>query len=326
MSKKLGVLAVAIAAFAVACADSTSPTVNDLGSGAPSLDQNYQVVGSAIPAGTQYGNVYLCKQVSAGDPSTNSFAFTVSSTSEDGSSATAPLDATPDFTNIAPGTTNNCITIYDATDGFTSVDRLLITETGQANWATTGITVQQYVFSTGQEAQLLLTTALDYTVNVAGQTATVRGNSETVTIVTWTNDFTAPPEPEGCTYTKGWYQNKNGAPTVIAVDGRTKTQAQAIFAATPGKPGGVTWGVGNKPNNLLNLYQQLLAALNNLGGDANAHAGPAAVDTAIDAALAGTGGTGLNITTTLSESEIGSLTDVLSSFNEGRFAGYPHCG
>jgi hypothetical protein len=42
--------------------------------------------------------------------------------------------------------------------------------------------------------------------------------------------------------------------------------------------------------------------------------------------LAGTGGTGLNITTTLSESEIGSLTDVLSNFNEGKFAGYPHCG
>jgi len=322
MSKKLGVLAVAIAAFAVACADSTSPTVNDLGSGAPSLDQNYQVVGSAIPAGTQYGNVYLCKQVSAGDPSTNSFAFTVSSTSEDGSSATAPLDATPDFTNIAPGTTNNCITIYDATDGFTSVDRLLITETGQANWATTGITVQQYVFSTGQEAQLLLTTALDYTVNVAGQTATVRGNSETVTIVTWTNDFTAPPEPEGCTYTKGWYQNKNGAPTVIGVDGRSKTEAQAIFAATPGKPGGVTFG-GN--NSLLNLYQQLLAALNNLGGDANAADGPDAVDDAIADALAGTGGTGLNITTTLTQQEIGDLTATLSAFNEGTFEGWPHC-
>ena len=127
----------------------------------------------------------------------------------------------------------------------------------------------------------------------------------------------------GCTYTKGWYQNKNGAPTVIGVDGRTKAEAQAIFAATPGKPGNVTWGVDNKPNNLLNLYQQLLAALNNLGG--NATAGPDAVDEAIADALAGTGGTGLNITTTLTEQEIGELADLLASFNEGKFAGWPHC-
>ena len=134
------------------------------------------------------------------------------------------------------------------------------------------------------------------------------------------------PPPAGCTYTKGWYQNKNGAPTVIAVDGRTIAQAQAIFAATPGQPGGVTWGTNNKPNSLLNLYQQLLAALNNLGGDANYDDGPAAVTSAITAALAGTGGTGLNITTTLSATEIGNLTTTLASFNEGAFVNWPHCG
>ena len=321
MSKKLGVLAIAIAAFAVACADTTSPTVNDLGLGTPSLDQNYQVVGSAIPAGTAYGDVYLCKRVSAGDPSTNAFAFTVSSTAEDPGTATPPVDATPDFTNIAPGATS-CIEIYDAQEDLTSIDRLLITETGQANWSTASITVEQYVFNQGQADALLLTTALDFTVDVAAQTATVRGNSETVTVVTWTNDFTPPPDPEGCTYTKGWYQNKNGAPTVIGVDGRTKAEAQAIFAATPGKPGSVTFG-GN--NSLLNLYQQLLAALNNLGGDANADDGPDAVDDAIADARAGTGGTGLNITTTLTQQEIGDLTATLSAFNEGTFEGWPHC-
>jgi hypothetical protein len=139
--------------------------------------------------------------------------------------------------------------------------------------------------------------------------------------------FNVPePPPEGCTYTKGWYQNKNGSPTVIGVDGRTKQEAQAIFAATPGKPGGVTWGINNSPNSLLNLYQQLLAALNNLGGDANFHNGPDAVDQAIDAALAGTGGTGKNITTTLTQQQIGGLTETLASFNEGTFPGWPHCG
>ena len=138
--------------------------------------------------------------------------------------------------------------------------------------------------------------------------------------------FNVPePPPEGCTYTKGWYQNKNGSPTVIAVDGRTIAEAQAIFAATPGQPGSVTWGTNNKPNNLLNLYQQFLAALQNLGGDANEDNGPDAVDAAIDLVQGGTGGTGLNITTTLTAAQISSAIATLSSFNEGGFANWPHC-
>jgi len=140
-------------------------------------------------------------------------------------------------------------------------------------------------------------------------------------VVTYTNTFTPPPPPSGCTFTKGWYRN-NGSETVIAVDGRTKAQAQAIFNATPGKPGSVTFG-GDAT--LLNLYQQLLAALNNLGGDANEDNGPAAVDAAIDAAQNGTGGTGTNITTTLTQEEMSALIDTLSAFNEGTFAGWPHC-
>jgi hypothetical protein len=121
----------------------------------------------------------------------------------------------------------------------------------------------------------------------------------------------------GCTFTKGWYRN-HGSNTVIAVDGRTKAQAQAIFAATPGKPGGVTWQGGN---DLLNLYQQLLAAILN-GGTG----GPANVQAAIAAAQAGTGGTGLNITTTLTQSQISTLMNTLDDFNSGKDAGFPHCG
>jgi hypothetical protein len=116
---------------------------------------------------------------------------------------------------------------------------------------------------------------------------TVYINNDMARKTTFTNTFTEPPVT-GCVYTKGWYRNKNGSPTVIAVDNRTKAEAQAIFDATPGKPNGVSWGSDNL---LLNLYQQLLAALNNLGGNANSHNGPQAVDDAIDAALAGTGGT-----------------------------------
>jgi hypothetical protein len=121
----------------------------------------------------------------------------------------------------------------------------------------------------------------------------------------------------GCTFTKGWYRN-HGSNTVTAVDGRTKAQAQAIFDATPGKPGGVTFG---GDNSLLNLYQQLLAAILN-GGTG----GPAGVQSAIAAAQAGTGGTGLNITTTLTHTQITDLTNTLDNFNSGLDAGFPHCG
>ena len=129
---------------------------------------------------------------------------------------------------------------------------------------------------------------------------------------------TLNPPSTGCTYTKGWYRN-NGSSTIIAVDGRTVGQQQAIFGATPGKPGGVTWGADN---NNLNLYQQLLAALNNLGG--NATGGPAAVDVAIQAALDATGGSGLAITVA-GGTDVSGLIAVLSAFNEGTFAGWPHC-
>jgi hypothetical protein len=105
---------------------------------------------------------------------------------------------------------------------------------------------------------------------------------------------------------------------VTAVDGRSKPDAQKIFDATPGKPGGVTWQGGN---DVLNLYQQLLAALLNGGA-----AGPAAVQTAITQAQAGTGGSGLAITTNLSQAQVSALINTLSAFNEGTFAGFPHCG
>lgn len=137
--------------------------------------------------------------------------------------------------------------------------------------------------------------------------------------VTFVN-FT-PPTVVGCTYTKGWYQNKNGSPTVVAVDGRTKEEAQTIFKSTPSpnpdKNLGVTWGTDNL---LHNLYQQLLAALLNGGAS-----GPAAVQQAILDAQAGTNGTGLNITTTLDHDEMAALVETLSAFNEGEFAGWPHC-
>ena len=149
-----------------------------------------------------------------------------------------------------------------------------------------------------------------------GQLATLGANIVFYNVV----EPPPPPPPATCGYTKGWYRNKNGSPTVIAVDGRSIAEAQAIFKATPGKPNGVSWGADN---NNLNLYQQLLAALQNLDGDPLG--GPANVDAAIAAALAGTGGSGLVITVAAG-TDVSVLINTLSSFNEGKFAGFPHCG
>jgi hypothetical protein len=137
--------------------------------------------------------------------------------------------------------------------------------------------------------------------------------------VTFTNTAVAT----GCTYTKGWYRN-NGSNTVIATaDGLDKSQQQQVFNATPGQPGKVTWTGGN---NTLNLYQQLLAAINNLGG--NETAGPAALDAAIAAAKAGTNvttnGGGVQIAL-VSGTDVSGLIATLSSFNEGSLTGWPHC-
>jgi len=96
-----------------------------------------------------------------------------------------------------------------------------------------------------------------------------------------------------------------------------------VFNATPGQPGLVTWTGGN---NTLNLYQQLLAAINNLGG--NELGGPPAVDAAIAAAKAGTNvtanGGGVQIAL-VAGTDVSGLINTLSSFNEGSLAGFPHC-
>lgn len=128
----------------------------------------------------------------------------------------------------------------------------------------------------------------------------------------------APPPPEGCTYTKGWYRNK-GKDTVTGAGGLVSiADEKKIFAATPGKPNDVTWNGGN---DVLNLAQQLLAAIEN-GGET----GPSSVQDAIDDAKAGLTITGTAITSTLSQSEVSSLISALSNFNEGGLAGFPHCG
>jgi hypothetical protein len=282
--------AVTASAFLAGCSDSaTEPKPVSATVGKPSLAVAGTVVNST-PVASEFrvcklGNTAGTFTVTRTNAGTGSTGFTIVS---------SPITIQP----------NTCVVVVEDDSPSNAGSNVTVTETNASNL--TSITGQRISTVTG-------------TTTIASPTNPFTDfiNSIHGVVLTFTNTVT--PVTTGCTFTKGWYRNK-GSSTIIAVDGRTIAQEQAIFDATPGKPGGVTFG---DDNTLLNLYQQLLAALNNLGG--NPTAGPAAVDAAVAAAIAGTGGTGLNITTTLTHDQMSDLIDVLSAFNEGSFTGWPHC-
>src|SRR5215207_7344824 len=237
--------------FAVACSTASDSTFSPSG---PAFE-------STVSAKT----AVVCKTGPAGTYSFTAAASGNANTSDD-------LDAAFDIT-LANDGDRVCWTAFTRTvsddtpcglPGETCDDpaAILITEAPHAGTTLNNIT------TTGPGAQAA-------NVNLAGSQVTLYINAFHSDEATFYN--VAVPQT-GCTYTKGWYGNKNGSQTIIVVDGRAVADQQAIFNATPGKPGSVTW---NGSNNNLNLYQQLLAALNNLDG--NATAGPAAVDAAIAA-------------------------------------------
>ena len=315
------VLAVVMTAIAVACADPTSPArtlVTDDAAAAVTPHTIFFGGGQTYPAGLASGVIRLCKSSNA----TGSFDFTWSLNG----SQPAPIPGGPLVVTdpLVPA----CRNIYTSTAiNGSAYDVVVITEAADqsSNWQLTGRDVDQYL----GKFTVYAPPRLDDEDDTGARSITVYLTNDMAKKATFTNLFTESPT-SGCTYTKGWYQNKNGSPTVIGVDGRTKAEAQKFFAATPSKLNGITFvnNSGNAINNnsLLNLYQQLLAALNNLGGDANEDNGPDAVDAAIDAAQDGTNGTGLQIINlTLTQTQIGALTATLSAFNEGQYPTWPHC-
>jgi hypothetical protein len=127
--------------------------------------------------------------------------------------------------------------------------------------------------------------------------------------------------PTGCTRTVEWFRYHGGATIVVTRGGRRANEQRAIFAATPEQPGGVTWDGGN---DVLTLYQQLLAALNTTLdlGPAIERLAPAMSDAR---AITGGSGTHIALVGNPSAARIAALTDVLRDFNEGRFPGWPQC-
>lgn len=147
-------------------------------------------------------------------------------------------------------------------------------------------------------------------------------NAQRGATIVFTYKLLAAPPNTGCTNTTTWYRTKGSESITLVLDARQPDSQRAIFAATPGKTGGVTWDGGKE---VLDLYQQLLAAWNNVGGYSDA--GPADVDAAIAGALAVTAGYGTNIDLvgTPTKREIKALIDILSAFNAGKYDGWARC-
>ena len=282
-------------AFLAACSDSpTEPTANV---GVPKTSFAVGAVTATPAPEAATGKLIVCKTGNAG----GSFSFT--RTTE------GPNIVGSTFVGTGPITiaVNTCLEVANDDSPSGSGSHITVTEAPAAN------TVQTIAACRFRGYQLD-----GVTLNPPENCVYVNGGDLFLNhfhgyVITYNNVFTPPST--GCTFTKGWYRN-NGSSTVTAVDGRSKADAQAIFAATPGKPGNVTW---EGDNNTLNLYQQLLAAI--LNGGLN---GPTAVKNAIAAAQAATGGTGQNITL-VAGTDVSGLIDVLSSFNEGEFPNWPHC-
>jgi hypothetical protein len=277
-------------AFLAACSDSTAPTAKSVVVPKSSFAVN-DVTASVTP---QVGKVFVCKTGNVGGD------FTFSRT-DVGSQVTGA--AVANNQTIATGT---CLEVGNDVSPSGSGSNLIITEAAAAN------TVQTVASCTfiGKDLQGNLLPPESCTYSNGG---TLFFNSFHGYVITYNNVFTPPST--GCTFTKGWYQSKNA--TLTGVDGLSIEVEAAFFAATPNNTGSVSF-VG--PNNLLNLYQQLLAALENGGAS-----GPQSVQDAIAAAQAGTTVTGTVLTTTLTSTQISDLINTLTAFNEGTLQGWPHC-
>ncbi len=184
---RLSSLAVAIATFAMACADPTMPS-RTLLSGAPLLGVSQSVAYPFDGGALTDGEVELCKTSDVGGV----FDFT----------ATGPAgtDLTPSITIPAGGSTE-CVTVYTSQTPNSGpsggVQTVVITEIANPAAALTSIDIIKYFAPNPFNAGDYTAGAQDDSEN--GTTATLRINHDMARRVTFTN--TAPdPEPEVCDF------------------------------------------------------------------------------------------------------------------------------
>lgn len=242
-------LVVGLAAFAMACSDPTMPNralIGDVSAAITPHPINFGGGGTfpADPAGGNlitYGAVVLCK---TGDAA-GSFDFTM--TVNGGASQAIPGGP---LVLTGAGDTD-CRTIYTSTvNNAATPDLITVTETGQTDWALTGVDIDQYF---GQFV-VYPTPRLDSDADDSPTDgATVYINNDMAKVITFTNDFTPPPGNEGCT--PGYWKNHSDSwpatgyspaqilesvfdvPDGLGLDNATLLQALS-FTGGPGTLGG----------------------------------------------------------------------------------------
>jgi hypothetical protein len=181
------ILAVALAAFALACVDATSPS--KLVSNAPSatITQESYFFPPGFPDGLPTGTVRLCKTANEG----GTFSFTVAT-----ADGTGPIVTAPSITIPAGGGTV-CQDVYTSNLGIDLVDSVTITEGADpsVDWDLTAINTIRYMaqgpLNNGNYPAVAFTDGEDF----ANRKATVVVNLDMSRKVTFTNTFTAPPPP-----------------------------------------------------------------------------------------------------------------------------------
>jgi hypothetical protein len=185
-------LILAIAAFAVACADPTTPGSGKVpGSVSATVTHelfDYPSPGLPNPPGPS--GIELCKRVRDTDPG-GTFTFSVTS---DGV-GTFPEGNTVTFTVGAGG--RECKTVYLTPTVFnTSVEQVVITENAPpAGWSLTAIDTRQLLFTSIFNNNNYPPPRLDDAEDLANKTATLYINNDMARSVTFTNAFTESPPP-----------------------------------------------------------------------------------------------------------------------------------
>lgn len=202
MTKKLGSMAIAIAAFAMACADSTGLDRTLVPGSLPSFDVavNPGVANTLLfppPAGMTGGQVRVCKDTPAGDPSLNwSFSVTVASEIDNVPLNPPIAPATPVVIPGVAGGAPECAIVFHSVKSGSELDRVTVVEQAlPANWSLTHIHIDRYADGAGYVPPA--GTPLD-AGNLGTRTATLYINQDMERVVTFTNDFTATGT-QGCT-------------------------------------------------------------------------------------------------------------------------------
>lgn len=184
---RMSTLALAVAAFAMACADpGTGPGRTLLSDGVVHQVTQVFYPGPQGPSGINSGDVELCKTANAA----GTFTFSVTVNGNE--------TAANESITLPGGGGTQCIVAYHSLlSGSGAPDVVVITEGADldANWDLTAINTQQFLAQVMFNKGGYLPPSLDDAESLANRQATLYINGDMARRVTFTNTHTLPPPP-----------------------------------------------------------------------------------------------------------------------------------